>query len=892
MLAAFTAIGADVTTPGLFYRSDTRVVGATNLYFVNQHITNSTIDGVASSAIATNSAANKLDITNGTAVNLSVSGTLTPSSPASRSFSTDADLLYSLGDSFTFGAGATTYTNTYVSKLAASLGLSAVNIANGSFSIADANWIIFPGWTVTNATGPASYIFSSPSAITEDQNWTALIGFNDLRTGSGTGTAPSAARYRLGLDHLLRYLSIPDSAKRWAVSPDASTGTWTESTWTAYTNKAATSSSGTLTFSNVIAASEISVGVVFWATNYGGDVNLTVDGASIETRSTASATYGNREYINGTDSVIPDHVGPYGNGKIDFCPHVITATGLGLGAHTVVITASGGPVTVIWVAGNGWKRTLREGPNVFLGTIPRQSPWTGAGTDALQASYNSQLRSAINTARSAGLRVAVAPVGEYYDPATEQSVDGVHPDNAGHTTIAGAFEQGMSIEMPQMADVGYQSEPSQTGSFTTLSVSGTSSLVGNVTMNGRLLVLPTATSGGTSLRFGSGAVAASAMQFRVADTALDGILQFTGNSIWSEVNGSNGTTNRNLSLGQADVNTAIQGSATVGTTLEVDGVTTINNRLLVLPDAGGSPIRFGATGTAVNGYEFNVGTAIDRRWVWSGNLYHLVDNQTGLTEYGFNLGAASVNVGVMGSATVGTTLGVTGASTFTGATTSATNVTVNGPFDLNYAATLPFLAITANATLTDANYSANINDTAGSVTVALPTAVGRTGQSFVLKKTGGSNTTTIDPDGSETIDGAATYVLGTAQSIWIESNGTAWAIKGSYGFSPTVETLSYSGSDVTVTAGKGPLQRSLLTAAGNFNLLFASGAQNDGGTIYVAPAATNCTVTLASNTFGPSGTTLTIAGGTGNTNFTKLAWEIDVIDGTNRVSVNAVNYYR
>lgn len=129
-----------------------------------------------------------------------------------------------------------------------------------------------------------------------------------------------------------------------------------------------------------------------------------------------------------------------------------------------------------------------------------------------------------------------------------------------------------------------------------------------------------------------------------------------------------------------------------------------------------------------------------------------------------------------------------------------------------------------------------------------------------------------------------TLARSAAGKITVESVPVALA--------PAVETLSYSGSDVTVTAGKGPLQRSQLTCTGNFNLLFASGAQNDAGTIYVAPAATNCTVTLPSYAFGPSGTTLTITGGTGNTNFTKIAWEIDVIGGTNRVAVNALNYYR
>lgn len=106
------------------------------------------------------------------------------------------------------------------------------------------------------------------------------------------------------------------------------------------------------------------------------------------------------------------------------------------------------------------------------------------------------------------------------------------------------------------------------------------------------------------------------------------------------------------------------------------------------------------------------------------------------------------------------------------------------------------------------------------------------------------------------------------------------------------ETLTYSGTTVTVTAGKGTLQESQLTCTNSFTLAFTSLATRNGGTIRVWPAATNCTVTLPSYCFGPSGSTLTITGGTGNTNYTEIAWKNGVVGGTNRVSVNALNYYR
>lgn len=109
---------------------------------------------------------------------------------------------------------------------------------------------------------------------------------------------------------------------------------------------------------------------------------------------------------------------------------------------------------------------------------------------------------------------------------------------------------------------------------------------------------------------------------------------------------------------------------------------------------------------------------------------------------------------------------------------------------------------------------------------------------------------------------------------------------------PITEVLAYSGTTVTVTASKGPLQSSALTCTNDFTLTFSGVTDNDGGTIWVHPDTANRTVTLSSPAYGPSGTTLTITGGTGSTNHTVLAWKATTVGGTNVINVNALNYYR
>lgn len=68
-----------------------------------------------------------------------------------------------------------------------------------------------------------------------------------------------------------------------------------------------------------------------------------------------------------------------------------------------------------------------------------------------------------------------------------------------------------------------------------------------------------------------------------------------------------------------------------------------------------------------------------------------------------------------------------------------------------------------------------INCTANTFTVNLPTAVGYNGLTFVIKNSG-SGVITVDPSGSQTIDGSTTRTLIQYESIKIVSDGSNWII--------------------------------------------------------------------------------------------------------------------
>jgi hypothetical protein len=87
-------------------------------------------------------------------------------------------------------------------------------------------------------------------------------------------------------------------------------------------------------------------------------------------------------------------------------------------------------------------------------------------------------------------------------------------------------------------------------------------------------------------------------------------------------------------------------------------------------------------------------------------------------------------------------------------------------------------SVSASTTITTSDYAILANSTAGAIAVTLPAASTVTGRIFFVKRVNaGANNVTVDPFGSETIDGAATHVL-SAQWARVEiiSNGSAWFI--------------------------------------------------------------------------------------------------------------------
>lgn len=81
-------------------------------------------------------------------------------------------------------------------------------------------------------------------------------------------------------------------------------------------------------------------------------------------------------------------------------------------------------------------------------------------------------------------------------------------------------------------------------------------------------------------------------------------------------------------------------------------------------------------------------------------------------------------------------------------------------------------------TTTAAMHTILLNATGGAFTANLITASNLTGRRYILKKIDASaNAITVDPNGAQTIDGAATFSLTTQyQTVRIQSDGSNWHI--------------------------------------------------------------------------------------------------------------------
>lgn len=117
-------------------------------------------------------------------------------------------------------------------------------------------------------------------------------------------------------------------------------------------------------------------------------------------------------------------------------------------------------------------------------------------------------------------------------------------------------------------------------------------------------------------------------------------------------------------------------------------------------------------------------------------------------------------------------------------------IDANGNTGINNTAPNSKLSVTGSLSLTVTGYSADhslaedhaafFTTAASAINCYLPTAIGKSGREYIIKKIdNGAGTVIITPPGGQTIDGAASYTLTTQyQFVKLVSNGSNWFVIG------------------------------------------------------------------------------------------------------------------
>jgi lysophospholipase L1-like esterase len=315
-----------------------------------------------------------------------------------------------IGDSFTAGQGASPSSNRFSTLLCSAMGWTENNQGVGSSVIADAQ---------------IDKIVAHTTISTDVSVW--LAGYNDMRYfgSDAAALADNGQEVRFGC----AALAVP-AANRVTYNGGSVTygGSWTNTALLGgltYSTTSGNTAGFSVTGTTIVIATCRSIGAA-------GNMTVTVDGSVVQTYSCFRASANSP----GTTAT-PATARTYSGG-------LIIITGLTNTSHSVVLTnASNNAVFFLWAAGlNGSPTTtVYLGGTVRMPTAsyanPSFAPYN-VGSDAAADAYIAELRAAVSDLRSAGLDVRFAHTG--LNTGTQFDVDLVHPNNAGHASLAKQFQ--------------------------------------------------------------------------------------------------------------------------------------------------------------------------------------------------------------------------------------------------------------------------------------------------------------------------------------------------------------------------------------------------------------------------------------------------------------------
>jgi len=258
--------------------------------------------------------------------------------------------------------------------------------------------------------------------------------------------------------------------------------------------------------------------------------------------------------------------------------------------------------------------------------------------------------------------------------------------------------------------------------------------------------------------------------------ATSGFYYYNGTS-WQSINSQWTASGSNISFSAGNVGI---GTASPGNKLEVNsGTAGASGLRLAQLTTGSIPFINSTKDLAQNNASFfwdatnsrlGVGTATP------GNKFELNSGTAGAS--GFRI--SQLTAGSIPFISSTKDIAQNNASFFWDATNSRLGVgtsTPNSTVSVNGSYTAKFVTVTANYTVLATDYTIIAKPSASNITIALPSAASSSGRIYVIKRVSTNRNVTINPSGSELIDGSLTFLIGTNyNSVMIQSDGTAWYI--------------------------------------------------------------------------------------------------------------------
>jgi trimeric autotransporter adhesin len=509
-------------------------------------------------------------------------------------------------------------------------------------------------------------------------------------------------------------------------------------------------------------------GITLWSVGdwavFNGSVWQKIDGGSNEAfNSITVTTLTGYMFANNTSPVTASTTIPVANvtGAVPNTVYILAGTNLtGGGALTGNVTLNN-PY-------NGTVTSVATGTGLTGGTITSSGTISLANTTVTAGTYGSSSSVAQVTINAQGQITSASNVGITIPSGNVTGLGTMATQNANAVVITGG---------------------------TINSTTQTNGVYANANITSVAVTFPNSYLSNSAITLGNTSVSLGSTASSLGNLTLANVTISSGNATFTNANATNSTIT-NFSSGNVTITGGTENNATYTNVTISSGNITVNNANLTYANITTALRTQGLTGYLYG--NANTGNVTASTTIPNSGL---ANSTIGLGNATLTLGSTTTTVGNLtlananitsvatafpnsylanSSVTLGnTSVSLGGTATSIGNLT-LNNVTINGGSISNIAIGGAITTKNANYTATSSDETILGNASTGNITITMPTAVGITGKTYIIKKVDSSaNVVIVATTSSQTIDGIVTRnIVNQYDSMQIQTDGANWFIIG------------------------------------------------------------------------------------------------------------------